>query len=366
MNLPFFDLKRQYVELQDEIGDALQRVSQSGMYIGGDELVAFEQEAASYTSVRFGCGLSSGTDALLATLMALDVGSGDEVVTTPFTFIATAEVISFLGARPVFVDVLEDTFNMDPNLLEAAINERTRCIIPVHLFGQMADMERIMGIAGKHGIPVVEDAAQAIGASIGGKKACSFGVAGCLSFFPSKNLGAFGDGGMVLTDSEKLHRAIAVIKNHGSEVRYHHTRIGINGRLDAIQAAILRVKLRHLDTWAALRREHAGAYTERLSKYVTVPVSRDGYGHVFNQYTIRTGGRDELAAHLRERGVPSAIYYPIPLHLQEVFAGLGYRKGDFPVSEKLCEEVLSLPVFPEMTGEERDFVVESVISFFER
>jgi len=365
MNLPFFDLKRQYGELQEEIDAAISRVSASGMYIGGDELREFEREAAEYASVRFAVGLSSGTDALLAALMALGIGEGDEVITTPYTFIATAEVIAFLGASPVFIDVEEDTFNLDPDLLESKISARTKCIIPVHLFGHMADMPRIREIADRYGVPLVEDAAQAIGATIGGTMACGFGVAGCLSFFPSKNLGAFGDGGMVLTNAEEVEREIRVIKEHGSAVRYRHGRIGINGRLDALQAAVLRVKLKHLDRLVTRRREHTAAYDEGLARYVKVPVVRDGYGHVYNQYTIRTDRRDELAEYLRERGVPTAIYYPIPLHLQEVFRYRGYGEGDFPVSESLSRSVLSLPVFPEMTVDERDYVIETIVSFFE-
>ena len=365
MKVPFFDLKRQYGVLQDEIDAALKRVSESGIYIGGEELEIFERDSADYASVRHAIGLSSGTDALLASLMALGVGEGDEVVTTPFTFIATAEVIAFLGARPVFVDVDERTFNLDPDQLESRITGRTKCIIPVHLFGQMADMVRIMEIAEKHAIPVVEDAAQAIGATIGDTMACGFGIAGCLSFFPTKNLGGFGDGGMVLTNSDDVAREIRVIKQHGSAVRYRHGRIGINGRLDAIQAAVLRVKLEHLDRWAADRRKHAAVYNERLAPYVTVPETQDGYGHVYNQYTIRSDRRDELVEYLQGRGVPTTVYYPLPLHLQEVFHYLGHGEGDFPVSEALSRSVLSLPVFPEMTPDEREFVIQTVVSFFE-
>ncbi len=364
MQLPFFDLRRQYSAIGQEIDDAMNRVMRSGMFIGGEELELFERDAADYAHVRCAVGLSSGTDALLATLMALGIGEGDEVITSPFTFISTAEIISFLGARPVFVDVDGETFNLDPGLIEAKITDRTKCIIPVHLFGQMADMHRIGKLAERYGIPVVEDAAQAIGATIGERRAGSFGEAGCLSFFPTKNLGAFGDGGMVLTNSEEMARTIRIIKEHGSEVRYRHSRIGFNGRLDALQAAVLRVKLKYLDRWVKLRREHAAAYSEKLKPFVTVPVLREGYGHVYNQYSILTERRDELADHLRVHGMPTAIYYPIPLHLQEVFRYLGYREGDFPVSESLCSRIISLPIFPEMTSDERNCVIEGVISFF--
>ena len=365
MKLPFFDLKRQYSNLQIEIDEAVNRVVKSGMYIGGVEVEQFEHEMAAYAQVHYAVGVSSGTDALLAALMALGVGEGDEVVTPPFTFISTAEVVSFLGARPVFVDVEDDTFNINPDLIEDKLTEKTKCIIPVHLFGQMADMHRIGKIAERHAIPVIEDAAQAIGAAIDKQRACSFGISGCLSFFPSKNLGAFGDGGMVLTDSEEVARNIRVIKEHGSAVRYYHAQIGFNGRLDALQAAVLKVKLSHLDQLAQLRREHAAEYNEKLRPYVTVPVLRDGYSHMYNQYSILADRRDELADHLRLRGVPTAIYYPIALHMQEVFANLGYRKGDFPVSELLCDRIISLPIFPEMTEEERGFVTEGVASFYE-
>jgi dTDP-4-amino-4,6-dideoxygalactose transaminase len=374
MNVPFFDMTRQYSDIREEIDGAVRRVCASGRYIGGEELERFEAEAAAYASVRFAVGLSSGTDALLATLLALGVGEGDEVITTPFTFIATAEVIAFLGAAPVFVDVREDTFNMDLDLLEAKITPKTKCIMPVHLFGQMSDMHRINEIAtqgtaaqgeGKNQIAVVEDAAQAIGATIDGRMACGFGTAGCLSFFPSKNLGAFGDGGMVLTNSEEVQREIRIIKEHGSSVRYRHSRVGINGRLDALQAAVLRIKLKYLDALVERRREHAAEYDRRLGSCVSVPECTEGYGHVYNQYTIRTEHRDELRAYLAERGIPTAVYYPIPLHLQEVFGYLGYREGDFPVSESLCKEVLSLPIFPELSAEERTHVIETIIMFFD-
>jgi dTDP-4-amino-4,6-dideoxygalactose transaminase len=365
MKLPFFDLKRQYKNYQQEIDEAVDRVVKSGMYIGGAEVEQFEQEMAAHAGVGYAVGVSSGTDALLAALMALCVGEGDEVITSPFTFIATAEVVAFLGAKPVFVDVEPDTFNMDPDLLEDRVTENTKCIVPVHLFGHMADMHRIGEIAKKHGIPVIEDAAQAVGAAIGNSRACSFGISGCLSFFPSKNLGAFGDGGMVLTNSEEVAHTIRVIKEHGSAVRYHHAQIGFNGRLDALQAAVLRVKLSHLDQLAQLRREHVARYNEKLNAHVTIPVLRDGYTHVYNQYSILTDRRDELADYLRERGIPSAIYYPIALHMQEVFSSLGYRRGDFPVAESLCDRILSLPIFPEMTEEEQDSVVDGVVSFFD-
>jgi dTDP-4-amino-4,6-dideoxygalactose transaminase len=296
--------------------------------------------------------------------MALGVGEGDEVITTPFTFISTAEVVSLLRARPVFVDIERDTFNIDPASIEDAITDRTRCIMPVHLFGHMADMESIMAVAAGHSVPVVEDAAQSIGARMGGRPSCSFGIGGCLSFFPSKNLGAFGDGGMILTSDEDFAAAVRVIKNHGQDTRYHHSRVGINGRLDALQAAVLRVKLSYLDGWTEARRAHAEYYSDILGETVEVPVTRPGYGHVFNQYSVLADRRDELVDHLKADGVPTAVYYPLPLHLQEAFAYLGHRRGDFPVAEEISDRILSLPVFPELTEEERERVGASVLSFY--
>jgi hypothetical protein len=378
MNIAFLDLKKQYALMKDEIDDAVGRVVGSGVYIGGDEVAGFEKELESHaftgrsggsgpgTSAGYAVSVSSGTDALLASLMALGVKEGDEVITSPFTFIATAEVISFLGARPVFVDIERRSFNIDPGLIEEKITERTRCIIPVHLFGLMADMEKILKIAKRRELGIVEDAAQAIGSSFGGRKACTFGDAGCLSFFPSKNLGCFGDGGAVLTGNEELAGKIRVIKEHGSDKRYHHSVVGFNGRLDALQAAVLRVKLRSLDQWAERRREHARYYSERLKDLVSVPAQPDRYYHVFNQYSILSDRRDELCAHLKAKGVPTMIYYPVPLHLQKVFLPLGYREGNFPVAEEVSEKVLSLPVYPELPEAEREFVADSVVSFFKK
>jgi dTDP-4-amino-4,6-dideoxygalactose transaminase len=374
MAISFLDLKKQYTLMKNEVDEAVGRVVRSGVYIGGEEVSKFEEELASYNGVRRAVSMSSGTDALLAALMAIGVGPGDEVITTPFTFIATAEVVLFLGAMPVFVDIDEASFNIDPELIEAKITERTRCIIPVHLFGLMADMDRIGRIARRHGLRVIEDAAQAVGASVesrdGGaifrRKACTFGDAGCLSFFPSKNLGAFGDGGMLLTDDDEIARKARMIKEHGSEKRYHHSALGFNGRLDAIQAAVLRVKLKHLDRWAALREKNARYYNSRLSSCVTVPRWDDGCGHVFNQYSILTDRRDELVEHLKGRGVPTAIYYPVPLHLQKVFSPLGYGEGDFPTTERVSRRILSLPVYPELPEEERAHIADSVVEFFAR
>jgi dTDP-4-amino-4,6-dideoxygalactose transaminase len=365
MELPFLDLTRQYRALSSQIDPAIARVVESGRYIGGEEVTRLEEELAGYCGVRFGVSMASGTDALLACLMAMDISEGDEVITTPFTFIATAEVVSILKAKPVFVDIEPDTFNIDPARLESKITGRTKCIIPVHIFGHMANMERIGEIAGRHGIGVLEDAAQAVGASIGGKRACGFGEAGALSFFPSKNLGAFGDGGMILTNSEKIAKKVAIIKEHGSKKRYHHSVVGFNGRLDAIQAAVLRVKLKHLESWNEKRRANASYYSSVLKEYVSVPVEREGYRHVYHQYSVLTDRREKLCGFLRERGIPTVVYYPVPLHLQEVFKDLGYTEGDFPVTEEVSKKVLSLPCFPEITDKELTAVARAVIEFFE-
>lgn len=364
MSIPFLDLTRQYEELKPEIDTAIGNVVRSGRYIGGEEVKKFEREIADYMMAKYGVSMSSGTDALLASLIAMGIREGDEVIATPFTFISTAEVISFLGAKPVFIDIEEDTFNINPNLLESRITEKTRCIIPVHIFGHMADMENILSIAEKHNLRILEDSAQAVGASLNRRKACTFGDAGCLSFFPSKNLGAFGDGGMILTNNEEIARKAGIIKDHGSEKRYYHSVVGFNGRLDAIQAAVLRVKLRHLERWTERRRDHAFYYNEMLKDFVTVPMPRKGFRHVFHQYSILTDKRDELIEYLHKREIPTAIYYPVPLHLQEVFRYLGYKEGDFPVSEKVSREILSLPIFPELTDNEREYIAKTVIEYF--
>jgi dTDP-4-amino-4,6-dideoxygalactose transaminase len=364
MSLPFLDLTRQYRQLKKELDPAIARVVESGRYIGGQEVEQFEEELAQYCGVRYGVGMASGTDALLACLMAMGIGEGDEVITSPFTFIATAEVICFLRAKPVFVDIENDTFNIDPDLLESKITGRTKCIIPVHLFGHMAEMGKIAEIAERHNLPVLEDAAQAVGASMNGRGACGYGTAGCLSFFPSKNLGAFGDGGMILTNSEEIAKKTAVIKDHGSRKRYYHSVIGFNGRLDALQAAILRIKLRHLESWNEKRRATAAYYSSVLRENVKVPVERDGYRHVYHQYSVLADRRAELCDYLRERKIPTAIYYPLPLHLQEVFGELGYGPGDFPVTEETSRRILSLPIFPEMTTAERTKVADTVVNFF--
>jgi len=358
------DLTRQYEKIGEEIEGAALRVLRSGRYIGGEEVSSFEHEVAEYCGVKYAVGVSSGTDALLLSLMGIGVKAGDEVITSPFTFIATAETCLLLGAKPVFVDVDYETFNINPDLIEEKVTEKTKAIVPVHLFGQMADMDPILKIAKKYNIAVIEDAAQSIGASINGSPACSWGDMGCLSFFPSKNLGCCGDGGMVLTNNEELAKKIRMLREHGSEKKYHHTLVGTNARLDALQAAILRVKLKHVNEWAEARRRNAEFYNKNLTDRVGKPVEKNGFYHVYNQYTIVTDYRDELVRYLDEKGIQSAIYYPVALHLQEVFGSLGYREGDFPVSEELSRKVLSLPIYPELTPEEQEYVVSAVNEFF--
>lgn len=353
------DLKEQFEALRDEITGAAEAVFRSGHFINGPNVEAFERELAAYVGTRYAVGLNSGTDALHLALRALDIGPGDEVITTPFTFVATTEAIGIVGATPVFVDIDPATFNIDENLIEAAITERTKAIVPVHLYGAPASMERTLEVANKHGIRVVEDCAQAIGAEYRGKRAGSLGDAGCFSFFPSKNLGAYGDGGMVTTDSLELAQRIRSLRAHGGRVKYHHEELGVNSRLDELQAAFLRVKLRYLDRWNAERRRLAARYTERLksSPAIAVPHEASDVTNVYHQYTIRVAGRDRVREQLRSAGVDSMVYYPVPLHLQRVHRGLALEAGSFPVAETAAAEVLSLPMYPELGTERQETVI---------
>ena len=360
--IPMLDLKVQYQAMKDEINSAIQSVLDSCQFIMGPEVQKLEEEVAAYTRSKYGIGCNSGTDALQMALMALDVGPGDEVITTPFTFVATAEVAGLLGAKCVFVDVRPDTYNIDPDLIEAAITDKTKVIIPVHLFGQSADMDPIQAVAKKHNIPVIEDAAQAIGATYKGRPICSMGEMACLSFFPSKNLGAYGDGGMILTSDEGLAEKLRMIRNHGSKVRYHHDILGVNSRLDSIQAAILRVRLKHLDDWGKARAERAAYYTERFqSSNVTPPVTAESNTHVFHQYCACTEKRDEVLEKLRKHQIGCAVYYPIPLHLQPAFRKMGFGEGSLPVSEDLAKKIFALPIYPELPKEDQDWIVEKVL-----
>lgn len=366
---PFLDLKAQYRSIKQEIDAAIQRVMESQHFILGPEVESLEKEIAAYSHSQFGIGCASGSDALLLALMALEIGPGDEVITTPFTFVATAGAIARLRARPVFVDIDPETYNIHPQKIDAAVTPNTKAIIPVHLFGMAADMDTIMTIAKAKDIPVVEDAAQAIGASYAGKPVGSIGLCGCFSFFPSKNLGGAGDGGMLTTNDSALAAKLRVLRTHGSLTKYDYELIGMNSRLDALQAAILRIKLGHLDTWARGRQRNAERYSELfksrgLDSIIKLPKTQSKCNHIYNQYVIRAPKRDELKSYLRECGVPSEIYYPIPLHVQRAFAYLHYKQGDMPESEAACKEVLALPVFPEMTAEQLELVVESIASFY--
>jgi dTDP-4-amino-4,6-dideoxygalactose transaminase len=361
MKVPLLDLKTQYSAIRDEIREALDRVVESQHFILGPEVEALEKEVAEYSHCRFAIGLSSGTDALLAALMAFHIGPGDEVLTTAYSFFATAGVIARLGATPVFVDIDPETFNIDPSFIEAAITARTRAIIPVHLYGQMAEMDPILEIGRKHGIPIIEDAAQAIGAELKGRRAGSLGEIGCLSFFPSKNLGGFGDGGMAITNNAELAERLVMLRNHGFRTRYHNEILGGNFRLDAIQAAVLRVKLRYLDRWTEGRQRNAALYREHI-RCADLPVERPGGRHIYNQFVIRSSRRDELIAHLRQNEIASEVYYPLPLHLQKCFSGLGYRKGTLPASEQAAETTLALPIYPELTPEMIRYVASTINS----
>ncbi len=366
--IPLLDLKAQYAPIREEIRAAIDRVADAQHFIGGPEVEALEQEVAAYVQARFGIGVSSGTDALLVALMAIDLRPGDEVITTAYSFFATAGSIYRLGGRPVFVDINPLTYNIEPAQIEAAISERTRAIIPVHLFGQMADMGPIMEIARRHDLIVIEDAAQAIGAEYRGQRADSLGHFGCFSFFPSKNLGAFGDGGMIVTGDPDLARRARLLRNHGAEPKYYHKLVGGNFRLDALQAAILRVKLKYLDGWTAGRQRNADRYRRLFAAagLTEVLLPHDaGYGrHIYNQFVIRTPRRAAVMAELKARRIGHEVYYPVPLHLQECFAGLGYRPGDLPESERAAAETLALPIYPELTEEMQAAVVAAVASAY--
>ena len=365
--IPLLDLQGQYGPLRDELLAAITRVCDSQRFIGGPEVEGFEREIAAYLGVPHAVGLSSGTDALLVALMALGVGPGDEVITSTFSFFATAGCVSRVGATPVLVDIDPLTFNIDPAAAAAAITPRTRAIIPVHLYGQCADMDPVLDHAAKRGIAVIEDAAQAIGARYQGRAAGTMGTAGCFSFFPSKNLGAFGDAGLLTTNDDALAHEVRLLRNHGAEPKYFHKRIGGNFRLDALQGAVLRVKLRHLDRWTAMRRANADRYDALFADAgltarsgVTVPFRAPDRDHIFNQYVIRVPRRDAVRARLEAAGVGTEIYYPVPFHLQECFTSLGYKAGEFPAAEAAAAETLALPIYGELTDAQQREVVEAV------
>ena len=363
------DLKAQYAEIQSEIKDAVNRVLESQQFILGPTVEAFEAEIAQYVGAKFAVGCGSGSDALLLALKALGVGPDDEVITTPFTFGATADSIARLGARPVFVDIHPKTFNLDERQLEAALTHRTLAIMPVHLFGLPSNMNVILEIAGRRNIPVIEDAAQAIGSKWCGRRIGALGTFGCFSFFPSKNLGGAGDGGMITTNEFRLAQAVRTLRTHGSRRKYHYEVIGMNSRLDALQAAILRVKLRHLDRWTECRRRNSDRYRELIAEHglqerISLPCAGSDGFHVYNQYTIRAPHRDELLVYLSKQGISTEIYYPAPLHLESAFRYLKYGTGAFPQAEAACREVLSLPIYPELTAEKQQAVVAAIASFY--
>ncbi|WP_113930694.1 DegT/DnrJ/EryC1/StrS family aminotransferase [Bacillus sp. P14.5] len=368
MKVPMLDLTEQYSELREEVLKTLDEVMSSSRFILGDNVKKLEEDVAEYSNVAHGIGCGNGSDAIHIALQAAGVGPGDEVITTPFTFFATGGAIARANATPVYVDIDPVTFNIDPEAIEKAITEKTKAIIPVHLYGQMADMTRIAEIAEKYNLFVIEDAAQAIGAKHNNKSVGELGTAATYSFFPTKNLGAYGDGGMVVTNNDEIAEKSRVIRVHGSKPKYYHHVLGYNSRLDELQAAVLNVKFPHLDNWGKLRREKADTYTNLLKEMagenVVTPVEVEGNYHVFHQYTIRVDKRDELQAYLKEQGVASMIYYPLPLHVQPVFKDLGYKEGDFPVAEKAAKEALSLPMFPELKEEQQVYVVKKIAEFF--
>ena len=397
--VPLLDLKAQYAAIREEVRQAIDRVAESQYFILGPEVEGLETEIAAYSQCKFGVGVSSGSDALLVCLMAIDLKPGDEVITPPYTFFATAGAVSRLGGKPVFVDIDPLTYNIDPNKIEAAITPRTRAIIPVHLYGQMADMNPIMDIARRHNLIVIEDAAQAIGSEYEVRRAGSIGDFGCFSFFPSKNLGGFGDGGMVTAQDPQLADRIKLLRNHGYRPKYYNKVVGGNFRLDAIQAAVLRVKLPYLDRWTAARQRNAARYRDLFNeaelsiapeslkseqregrtagkseaaatdlseiKGVVLPLEAPNVRHIYNQFVIRTSQRDQLMAHLKTRKIGTEIYYPVPMHLQECFADLKHRVGDFPISEQAANETFALPIYPELTPELQSSVVNAIAEFFD-
>lgn len=365
MRVPFLDLKAQYESIRNEIAVALQQVLDNTAFAGGPFVEKFEKDFASFCKCEFAMGVGSGTTALWLALSGLGIGQGDEVITTPNTFIATAEAISFCGAKPAFVDVEEQTYNMNLDLLEDAITPKTKAIIPVHLYGQMVDMDRIMQIARAHGLFVVEDACQAHGAEYNGQRAGSIGDAGCFSFYPGKNLGAYGEAGAVVTNDAELAEKIRVLRDHGQARKYFHSMIGWNARMDGFQGAVLSVKLKHLPAWNDARKRNARLYDELLADAddVITPVEVDRAGHVYHVYAIRTKDRDALINYLAEKNVYCGIHYPIPIHLQNAYSFLGKGKGSFPVAEKCAEQLVSLPMFPELSEEQIEYVVRETKHF---
>jgi len=362
--IPFFDLKRQYSGIKPEIDAAITKVLEGGQFVLGEELAAFETEFARYVGAKHAFGVGSGTDALFLSLLGMGVGQGDEVITAANTYIATALTVSHAGAKPVLVDIDEMTFNMDTALLEKAVTERTKAIVPVHLFGLPADMDPIMELAEKHGLKVLGDVAQACGSEYKHRKIGSMADVDAFSFYPTKPLGAYGDGGMVTTNDDDIAEKIRLLRNYGETTKYHHAIKGFNSRLDEMQAAILRVKMKHLDQWIAMRRKNAGAYTEALQgPSVIMPSEPAGYKHVYYLYVVRSKRRDALQEHLASKGVGTMVHYPIPIHMQSAYNDAGWKKGDFPAAERSAEEMISLPMYPELRKDEIGYVTESISEF---
>ena len=369
--VPLLDLKAQYATIKDDITEAVHSVLESQWFILGPTVQTCEENIADYCGCRYGVGVSSGSDALLACLMAEGIGPGDEVITTPYTFFATAGCIARVGATPVFVDICPKTYNLDGSQIEDKVTSSTRAIIPVHLFGQCADMDPVLDVAKRHGLVVIEDAAQAIGSEYRGRRAGSMGDYGCFSFFPSKNLGAAGDGGMVVVQQVQLAEKLRVLRVHGSRPKYHHSLVGGNFRLDAIQAAIVSVKFRHLDDWTAARRSNADRYRRLFQEAdlvgedrVRLPHVVQDCRHIYNQFIIRVPRRDGLRAYLKDHNVATEVYYPVPLHLQQCFAYLGHREGDFPESEAAARQTLALPIYPELSDEQARHTVDCIARFY--
>lgn len=368
--IKFLDLGLQYKTIQKKIEKTIHNILETGIFIGGKEVQIFEREVEKFCGTKYAISVNSGTDALFLSLKALEIGSGDEVITTPFTFMATAEAIANCGAKPVFVDINPENFNIDVYKIEKAITKNTKAIMPVHIFGQISEMSEIIKIAKKHNLYIIEDSAQSMGAEYKGKKAGTIGDLGCFSFFPSKNLGAMGDGGMVITNNKKLNDSLRLLKNHGSspEYKYKNLVLGVNSRLDELQAGILRVKLNYLNKWNIGRVKVANYYSKNLKvvKEIHVPVVKDDKTNVFHQYTIRTEKRDELKNYLEKAGVPTMVYYPLPLHLQPALEYLNYKNGDFPEVEKARKEVLSLPIYPELSRKDQNYIIEKIKEFYQK
>jgi len=368
MAVQLVDLKAQYETIKEEVNKAIQDVLESQIFILGPKVKELEDKISTYCNVKYGIGVSSGSDAILLALMAIGIDCEDEVITTPFTFFATAGSVSRLGATPVFVDIDPMTYNINPHLIEEKITDKTKAIIPVHLYGQCADMDPILDVAKKHNLYVIEDAAQAIGATYKGRKAGSMGHIGCLSFFPTKNLGGYGDGGMLLTNSPELAEKLNILRVHGSKPKYYHSIIGCNSRLDAIQASVLLAKLKYLDSWNEARRHNAEVYNTLFKGIdLTTPYAESFNYHIYNQYVIKLkNGRDRLRDDLKDAGIGTEIYYPVPLHLQKCYSDLGYKLGDFPASEEASANTIALPIYPELTNEQQEQVVNVICNSLDR